>query len=257
MRIGTINILNDRSRWPDRRGLLAAQLAEANLDVICLQEVTDPLGPTSTAAWLAKELGAYEVSICPQSGWRRTREGLAILSRFRVEEHRTIDLGSQCRTAQAVRLGGDRPLVVANVHLLWPPGADGAQIRQVDRMLDWLPADVDVVLCGDFNALPGSKTVARIRSGLRSAHATRHGREPEFTCPTPLEPGGRAKAFATRLVYRLAGRPGRPWRGTLDYVFHSPGLEIEDCRVFLDRPDEGDPTLFASDHLGLVVRVRR
>ena len=99
LRVATVNILNDLSRWAERRTLLARGLAALSPDLIALQEVTDPLG-TSTAHWLAGELGGYSVHVCPKTGWGRKREGIAVLSRLPVERHEILDLRSQQRTAQ-------------------------------------------------------------------------------------------------------------------------------------------------------------
>src|SRR5438876_97758 len=76
LRVATINILNDLSRWDGRRTLLARGLDALSPDLIALQEVTDPLG-TSTAHWLAGELGGYSVHVCPKTGRGRKREGIA------------------------------------------------------------------------------------------------------------------------------------------------------------------------------------
>lgn len=259
VRVATVNILNDRSRWPERRMLLTRGLAALSPDLIALQEVTDPLG-RSTAHWLAGELGGYSAHICPKSGRGRTMEGVAILSRLQVERHETIDLGGQQRTAQLVLVrAGGRPVVVANTHLYWPPGAHAARVRQVERLLAWVgsiePGAV-IVVCGDFNATPGSPAIARMGRSFLSAHESAHGREPEYTCPTPLITGGRVRGAVTRGLLRLfTNRPGTTWRGTLDYIFVSPGVRVLDCGVFLDRPSPDDPTLYASDHLGLAATL--
>ena len=91
LRVATVNILNDLSRWDERRALLARGLDALSPDLIALQEVTDPLG-TSTAHWLAGELGGYSVHVCPKTGWGRRREGIAVLSRLPVEGHEVLDL---------------------------------------------------------------------------------------------------------------------------------------------------------------------
>src|SRR5438046_6997730 len=112
--VATVNILNDRSRWAERRTLLAQGLDALSPDLIALQEITDPLG-TSTAHWLADELGGYSVHVCPKTGWSRKWEGIAVLSRLPVERHEVFDLGSQQRTAQFVRVrAGGRPVVLVN-----------------------------------------------------------------------------------------------------------------------------------------------
>src|SRR4029078_10176786 len=117
---------------------------------------------------------------------------------------------------------------------------------------DRLRSGAEVVLCGDFNATPGSRPIGRLRRSLNSAHEAVHGREPEFTCPTPLVCGGRVRGAITRGLLRLfTNRPGETWRDTLDYIFVSRGVRVVDCGVILDRPSSEDPTLYASDHLGL------
>ncbi|HWE40458.1 MAG TPA: endonuclease/exonuclease/phosphatase family protein [Isosphaeraceae bacterium] len=259
LRVATVNVLNDRSRWAERRTLLARGLAALAPDLLALQEVTDPLG-ASTAHWLADELGGYSVHVCPKAGWERRREGIALLSRLAVERHETIDLGGQRRTAQLVLVrAGGRPVVAANAHLCWPPGVHGPRVRQVERLSAWIAAiepGAAAVVCGDFNATPDSRAVALMRRRFASAHAAAQGREPELTFPTPLAGGGRLRAAVTRGLLRLfTNRPGATWRGTLDYIFVGPGVRVVDCGVILDRPAPGDPTLYASDHLGLAATL--
>ena len=110
LRVGTINLLNDHSRWPERRTLLARSLAPLGLDLIALQEVTDPLGK-STAHTLADDLGGYQVFLAPKTGQSRSREGIAILSRLAVEGYETLDLGSQETHCPARQGSGARQAV--------------------------------------------------------------------------------------------------------------------------------------------------
>lgn len=259
LRVVSINILNDRSRWPERRTMLAGELAAVAPEVIALQEVTHPLG-FSTAHSLADQLGGYSVHVCPKAGWGRRWEGIALLSRLPVERHEMIDLGGQQRTAQLVRVRvGGRPVVVANTHLYWPAAVHAARVRQVKRLLAWVAASepgAEAVICGDFNAMPGSPAITRMRRSFASAHEAAHGREPEYTCPTPLVIGGRVRSAVTRGLLRLfTNRPGTTWRGTLDYIFVSPGVRVVECDIILDRPSPDDPTLYASDHLGLMATL--
>src|SRR4051794_38735483 len=122
IRVATINILNDLSRWGERRTLLARGLAALAVDLIALQEVTAPLGE-GTAHWLAGALGGYSVPVCPKSGWGARREGIAVLSRLPVEGHEGLGLRSQQRTAQFLRVrAGARPVAFINGHYHWLPG---------------------------------------------------------------------------------------------------------------------------------------
>ena len=226
LRVATINVFNDLSRWHDRRCLLVQGLNEFSPDLIALQEVTEPLGH-GTAHWLAAELGGYSVHVCPKSGWSRKREGVAVLSRLPVDEHEILDLGSQQRTAQLVfvRIEG-HPVVFCNGHYHWPPGAHAARVRQVERLLERIESldpEVAVIACGDFNGTPGSPAIVSLRRVFASAHEARHGTKPEYTFPTPLVSGHRVREAATRRLLRLfTNRPGDSWRGTLDYIFREP-----------------------------------
>jgi endonuclease/exonuclease/phosphatase family metal-dependent hydrolase len=259
IRVATINILNDLSRWSERRTLLAQGLVSLSPDLIALQEVTNPLG-TSTAHWLAGELGGYSVHVSPKTGWGRKREGIAVLSRLPVESHEILDLRSQQRTAQLVYfLAGERPVVLVNGHYHWLPGAHAARVRQVERVLErlkMLDPETAVVACGDFNGTPGSPAIDLMRRSFVSAHETRHGREPDYTCPTALVSRERLRGAVTRGLLRLfTNRAEGSWRGTLDYIFVSPGVRVVECDVFLDLPSPNDSTLYASDHFGLVATL--
>ena len=259
LRVATVNILNDLSRWGERRTLLARGLDALALDLIALQEVTDPLG-TSTAHWLAGELGGYSVHVCPKMGWGRSREGIAVLSRLPVEGHELLDLRGQQRTAQFVSLRvGRHAVVLVNGHYYWPVGAHSAQVKQVGLVLDRIESfdpGTAIIVCGDFNATPNCRSIALMRRAFVSAHQACHGREPDSTCPTPLISGGKVRRAMTSGLFRLFSiSPGDIWRGTLDYLFVSPGIRVVDCSVILDGPSPGDPTLYASDHFGLAATL--
>jgi endonuclease/exonuclease/phosphatase family metal-dependent hydrolase len=255
VRVATVNILNDLSRWQQRLPLLVDGLASLSLDLIALQEVTDPLG-CGTAGLLADALGGYYVFACPKSGWGRRWEGIAILSRLPVTRHEVLDLGSQQRTAQRVEFEADgHPVILVNGHFYWPPGVQGARVRQVELLLAWVASNAPcspVILCGDFNATPESQAIVRVKRSFASAHEAAHGCDPAYTCPTPLISGGRIRGPVTRGVLRtFSNVRGESWRGTLDYIFVSPGLRVADCELILDRPSPDDQTLYASDHFGL------
>ena len=259
IRVATINILNDLSRWDERRVLLVRGLHALSPDLIALLEVRDPLG-TSTAHRLAGEFGDYSVHVRPKTGWGRKYEGIAVLSRLPVESYEVLDLRSQQRVAQLVRVQvGGRPVMFVNGHYYWPTGLNGARVRQVTKVLDAVKAldpGTSVIACGDFNATPASPAIDLMSRTLVSAHEARHGREPEYTCPTPLLGRWRVREIVTRGLLRLfTNRPGGSWRGTLDYIFVSPDVRVIECGVFLDRPSPGDPTLYASDHLGLAATL--
>jgi endonuclease/exonuclease/phosphatase family metal-dependent hydrolase len=255
----TINILSDLSRWEERRQVLVAGLAEIRPDLIALQEVSLQI---RNANWLAEQLDIPNIHISQKTGNSSENEGIAILSRLPVEEQATLDLITQGRVAQyvQVRLDG-RSLVFANCHLYWQPGDSEERTEQVERMLDWLeaiPGNPALVICGDFNATPESSSVQRMKARrYHSTYAIAHGREPDYTSPTPLP---RSKRFLLRTLFRYLSdvslKDFSPtWRGTLDYIFVNNALHVKNCRLALDRPAASNPKLYASDHFGLVAEL--
>lgn len=256
LKVVTLNLLRDLARWPERRALVAQGLAEQEADLIALQEVALP---ENTAQWLADELGGYQVWLCPKTGARATREALAILSRRPVEIQATLDLKTQWRVAHYVRLNvAGHPFIFCNGHYYWKPLESEHRVQQVRLLLDWLgalPAAWPIVAVGDFNGTPESRAVQLMRTRFGSAHAARHGREPEWTCPTALGYSGWAHWVKSYLLSLVANRQFKLWRGTLDYIFVNDRVQVQDCRVILNRPASHDPTLYPSDHLGLAATL--
>jgi endonuclease/exonuclease/phosphatase family metal-dependent hydrolase len=250
----TFNLLNKKpSRWHERRKLIVRELRALQPDVIALQEVSLP---HNNAQWLADQLGGYKVYTAPKAGALGAREGVATLSRLPVEARWTINLQAQSRVAQVLRLRlGDQPLIVVNGHFLFHVYDHIKRTQQVRQVLGWLRASADgcpTIACGDFNATPEMRTIQTMKTAFRSAYELVHGREPEYTCPTPLAYRFNAlrKGLST-LGNLLANRQPRPWRGTLDYIFVDRHFRVLSCDLVLNAPAEDDPTLYPSDHVGL------
>jgi endonuclease/exonuclease/phosphatase family metal-dependent hydrolase len=257
LKIVTFNLLNKPSRWEERRQLVAEQLAELEPDVIALQEVTLP---DNRAQWLADRLGGYEVHLSPLTGRYSDKQANAILSRLPIRQRWTLDLRRQWRVAQGARIdAGGREVLVANGHLYWHVVDHHQQVLQVKRMLDWLdslPPGLPTVVCGDFNGTPDYRSVRMMKRRFTSAHAARHGREPAYTCPTPL----RYRFSPVRNTLSRLGNLARSgsldlWRGTLDYIFVDARVRVMDCEVVLDRAAPHDRTIYPSDHVGLYARL--
>lgn len=258
IKLVTINILNDLSRWEQRRGLLACGLAELQPDLVALQEVRLPQNP---ARWLAEQMGLEYIYLSPKSGPEASLEGLAILSRLPFENQESLPLGGQHRIAQRVQIRvNGLPLALCNGHYFWQPGESAERLRQAERVSKWM-ADMagnpHRIVCGDFNGTPETSAVQYLRQHYTSAYAAIHGQEPEYTCPTPL-PRSRLASIRTFLGFFLLLRPGHidsKWRGTLDYIFVDHRLKVLDCRVVLDQPAQENPNIYPSDHFGLYARL--
>jgi endonuclease/exonuclease/phosphatase family metal-dependent hydrolase len=249
----TFNLLNKPSRWHDRRKLIVREMAELQPDVIALQEVSLP---HNNAQWLADQLGGYTVHTSPKTGALARHEAIATLSRLPVEECRTLNLMAQSRVAQALRLRvGERAVVVVNGHFMFHVYDHIKRTRQVQRVLNWLrlaAASYPTVACGDFNATPEMRTIQMMKESFSSAYETKHGHEPDYTCPTPLVYRFNAVRKGLSAIGNLiAYRQPEPWRGTLDYIFVDGNFSVLSCELVLNAPAPDDPTLYPSDHMGL------
>jgi endonuclease/exonuclease/phosphatase family metal-dependent hydrolase len=245
--IATLNLFNRVGRWGERAPLVVEQVAEVAPDVIALQEV-DLL--IDQGHWLADRLnlwlGApyYTAYHQNKSGREAAVQAIAVLTRLPVLEHEGLDYLSMDRVAQRLLLdlGGGVRLDLYNTHLHYPANAAAERIRRQEaaQLLRWMSRHrtLPQVVVGDFNALPQGRTIALMKRRLLSAHETAQGREPDYTWPSPL----------------LAEPPEAP--GTFDYIFVSRrGIRVMEARVAFNRPHADDPTLYPSDHFGLLARL--
>lgn len=266
----TINILNDLSLWKQRRILLVDQLDKLNPDLIAMQEVSLK-GGSSNAHWLCEKLNQsqknleketpYQVSLCQRTGVLKKQEGIAVLSRLQIKHNVSLDLLTQNRVAQVtgVRVGGS-DLILVNGHFFWQPGVSDGRQKQIELLLDFLdtqPVDQPVVVCGDFNGIPGTPAIERMRQYFDSAYNFVNKHEPEYTCPTPL-PQSKRVQIRNLIMWLLQMRPNpnSRWRGTLDYIFVDPRLQTLDCKVVLNVPAIENPQIFPSDHFGLWAEIK-
>ncbi len=143
------------------------------------------------------------------------------------------------------------PFVVLNTHLSAFSYGDGtleAQVQQIERRLEELDeAGSPWILGGDFNLLPPGDDPGRL--GDDAGYYSDHNNPIEI-----LFAAGRRSAFSpTALLeeesvgtYQPYGSDG-PDR-TLDYLFVSEEVEVQQARVLTDSPD-------ISDHLPLLVEI--
>jgi endonuclease/exonuclease/phosphatase family metal-dependent hydrolase len=267
--------------WPERRVEIVAWLERLRPDVVCLEEVYEDGSTPNTAGWIVDEMPAvgwhwcfggapFDASLWPDPG---LRFGSAVLSRWPIDasEHVLLPLASGAAPAAAgvpwelvhARTAG---LDVFACHLAAAP-QDGLHrqvqvlaidehIRRVRGGSDALPGigrtrpGMPPILCGDFNAEPGSDEI-RFLTSLAALD-------------------GRTTFFQD--AWRVAGDgPGltQDWRTNpiaaamnihrkrIDYVFvGDPFLRtggagrVLSAEVVFDVPLTG---VLASDHAGLVV----
>lgn len=242
LRVATLNLLNLADRWPERLPLLLADMAALQPDLLGLQEVVYVMQQDRLLG--AAGEGQYEIV----RGWAgRPEYGNSLLARSPLvpEAVDRLDLGLGRSAVRArLMLTGGSALLFAVTHLHHAVGAATERLQQAEQLVAWLdtaPAHDALIVVGDFNADPSEPTYAHlVDAGFRSAFATANGVEPPVTWPSGLQ----APAMDTE------GDPA-----CLDYVWVRGSVDVRNARLGWDRPAVGDPTLYPSDHLGIVADV--
>lgn len=242
LRVATLNILNLADRWEERLPLLLADTAALRPDLLGLQEVVYPMQQDRLlAAGTADEYAIHR-------GWAgRPEYGNSLLVRMPLAAGgvERLDLGHR-RAAHrvAVTLPDGASLLVAVTHLHHRVPDAALRDEQTAALVAWLdaaPASDAQIVMGDFNADPGEPAYGRmVGAAFRSAYAEVNGGEPVVTWPSGLQ----APAMDT---------DGDP--SCLDYIWLRGGARAVHARLWADRPAADDPTLYPSDHLGVVATV--
>ncbi len=247
--VATLNIRNRRNRWLERRRLVVHELIEAQPDLLSLQEIFRPIGQ---GRWLRNQINS-RISGSSREPYRLVQkrkrhlvqgyyEGIGILSKLPLISHDSISLGYGGRVALrvTVELPGGEPLDFVSVHLHNIAGEKEAREEQVMRLVSWLkdrnPSPVQVV-AGDFNEVPDGPAISLMRQSYRSAFIERRVYDPVATYPTALV-------------------PAVTWSGCLDYIFISTAIKrVVSASLFCKKPSAEDPTLYPSDHVGLLATL--
>jgi endonuclease/exonuclease/phosphatase family metal-dependent hydrolase len=241
--VATLNLRNVADRWPERIPLLLADMAALQPDVIGLQECVFAVHQDRLLG--AAGTGRYT----SHRGWAgRPEYGNATLVREPIEagEPERLELG-QGRSALRLRLrvpaGGSLAYVVTHLH--HEVADEAIRAEQAAQLIAWVdahPTPAPLVVVGDFNAEPDEPAYrAMVAAGFRSANVEANGREPAVTWPSGIQAPG-------------MDTDGEP--GCLDYIWVRGPIAVEACRLAFDRPAVGDATLYPSDHLGLIARIR-
>jgi endonuclease/exonuclease/phosphatase family metal-dependent hydrolase len=242
LHVATLNILNLADRWPERQGLIYADMAALQPDLLGLQEVVYVMHQDRLIG------AAGEGRYAAHRAWAgRPEYGNSLLVREPLVagavERLDLGLGRSALRAVVVTAGGARLLVgVTHLHHVVP--AEAERDEQTRQLLAWLadgPSSDAQVVVGDFNAEPDEPTYARMAAaGFRSAMAEANGQDPAVTWPSGLQ----APAMDT---------DGDP--GCLDYIWLRGAVQVPSARLVFDRPAADDPTLYPSDHLGVAAEI--
>jgi endonuclease/exonuclease/phosphatase family metal-dependent hydrolase len=241
--VATLNLRNIADRWPERLPLLLADMAALQPDLLGVQECVFAIEQDRLLG--AAGAGRYGI----HRGWAgRPEYGNSVLVREPLAaagEPERLELGRN-RSALRVPVGaaGRAEIAMVVTHLHHVPADEDAREEQARALVAWLagrPAPGGTIVVGDFNAEPVEATYrVMIEAGFRSACTEANGGEPAVTWPSGIQAPG----------MDVDGDPG-----CLDYIWLSGPLRADACRLAFDRPAVGDPTLYPSDHVGLVARV--
>jgi beta-glucosidase len=244
MRILTFNLQHDKNQWEDRFPLVIEMLMRCNADVIAFQEIALKTRQDEQIQHALEERGLSYHSVIDAKKGKKSKEGIGTFTRIPCIEHERIDLFEGGRVAQRLTLDLDGRMVdILNVHLHHlPPLSEVIRYAQIQIVLKHirqrLALDLPVILLGDLNTTPGSKTVALIDRELQNVFRLIQGSTLPVTFPTPS---------------RVVNFPEM----TIDYVFVSPKhIRAISAERTGDQPDFDHPSVYPSDHYGLLVEVQ-
>lgn len=214
---------------------IARVIQRENPDIVALQELDHGRHRSrleDQATLIAKLLG-YHVVYCPTVIRGDDRYGHAVLSRWPIEVVKTGALPADPKSwLQEARGALWTRVLIANTSINVVTTHLGLGVRerylQMEALLgkDWLEPVIDreaVILCGDFNLMPGSAPYGLAARKLRDVQAARKGHRPLSTFSS-LQPFTR-----------------------IDHIFISKHFETQ--KVVVPRTEL---TRLASDHLPLV-----
>jgi endonuclease/exonuclease/phosphatase family metal-dependent hydrolase len=238
----TLNLWNINEPLEPRYRALAAGLRRLQPDIVCMQEVDrDPKSGRDQADLVADMCGLEHRfaagSLAVLSSQPALRSSSAALPQFPDDYPRSVLLVEV--------LVEQRPLLVINTHLAYPPALVEARRVQVETMLAVLKRrypdsrNIEKVICGDFNDVPESPAVSAI---LSSDHKF-------LDAFANCRKSGDGCTYSPRNPY-----VERSWslNERIDYIFVSAGLVPEECAVVFDGNNGLD---FVSDHFGVLCRM--
>jgi endonuclease/exonuclease/phosphatase family metal-dependent hydrolase len=215
---------------------IARVIADCDPDIVALQELDVRrlrTGEIDQAHAIAKLL-EMEFHFHPALQLEEEQYGDAVFSRFPLKLVRAGKLPGPAHLEPrgalwaVIEIEG-RPLQLFNTHL----GLSASErMQQIETLLgaDWLghpDCRAPAILCGDFNALPGSRVYRRVCARLRDAQVGLNNHRPQRT-------------FFSHYPF-----------GRIDYVFYHGELEVVGIEV-----PRSELIRKASDHLPLIVDVK-
>jgi len=271
------------SRWPDRRNEIVAWLDDLNADMVCLQEVWEDHRHPNTGGWIAEHLSgewhcAFDGLALPDpeaiGSHPSVRFGSAILSRWPIDAVELMELPISPDEEDRPHVTMRVPFVprgvpyellhartagidVYSTHLHSAAGQASQRLEQVlfidhaiERSCD-SSAEMPPVLCGDFNAEPGSDEIRFLTGNavvggrstyFQEAWAVVHG-DGGVTWDPTTNPAAANIYHPSRIDYVFVGDPR--------FREHGAG-RVLNAELAFNEPRTG---VYASDHYGLSVDI--
>ncbi len=234
----TLNLWNINEPLEPRYRALATGLKKLRPDIVCLQEIyRDPKSGRSQIELIAEMCGLEHhveehglAILCAQPVGRLSS---APLPQFPGDPPRHVIL-AECRIE-------DRPVLVINTHLAYPPEMIEERRKQAETLLAAIKhrhprnGGIAKILCGDFNDVTNSPAVCAVLDGdeeFCDVFAACHPYNAGFT-------------YSPRNPY-----VERSWTvdERIDFIFVNRDLVPKKCAVVFDGNNGLD---FASDHFGV------
>jgi len=156
---------------------IARLIEGADVDLVALQEVDrgcERTGGVDQLGWLAGRL-EMELSFAKFMDYEGGEYGLGVLSRLPIVEAWTIELPPgprEPRAAAAVRVGSGTSdgLVFVSLHFDWLED-DASRLAQAEALVAALAGEREVLIAGDVNDVPGSRTLELLQVSFTSVWA--------------------------------------------------------------------------------------
>lgn len=176
MRVATWNLWWQFGPWAERLPLIIEELRRVDADVLALQEVWTSDGRSSAVA-IAEALGFERVQAARLEMSPGVLFGNAVVSRWPIIGHEMrplppVDAPDEERLVLRADVQGPRgPFQVYSTHLNWRFDQSHVRQAQVETIAAFVqesrPRSYPPIVCGDFNAEPGSDEI-RTLTGQRT-----------------------------------------------------------------------------------------
>lgn len=235
-RIATYNVGVFNKSGENTTEMVALMMKELGVQVLSMNELDSctARNPVFQIKLFAEQMGGWGYNFSPAMAYKGGKYGIGVAYSPEMKLIREFDLnlpkgdGSETR---ALSVCDFKDFVFCSTHL--DHKSNAAQLAQAQMICDWTEEHYGssrkpVILCGDFNALPSSETIALMKKNWTVISPD------EFTYPAKAP----SKCIDYFMVYKNA-------------VGKVKVLETEVCKKFSSGNVE-----VASDHLPVYIKIR-